>query len=113
MMNIFGNIGFNFALAYYANVRTIADHAKTEPAISVFNILRRFFKRKRTHQTGSEPTEMQLERDLRALLHGRKDGEIIIKNETPHTAGGIHEVIDSVHTGHSAVKESFEEKLND
>jgi hypothetical protein len=40
---------------------------------------------------------MQLEKDFHALLHGRKDGEVVVKNENPHTIGGIHEVIDEVH----------------
>jgi len=48
--------------------------------------------------------------DLRALLHGHKDGEIIVKNTSPQTTGGVHEVIDDVHKEHIAAKET--EKLN-
>jgi hypothetical protein len=43
------------------------------------------------------------------LLHGKKEGEIIVKNVKPTTSGGVHEVIDEVHKGHTAIKETFEE----
>jgi len=109
MMNTFGNLGFDFALAYYANVRSIADRTGDKTAISVFEILRRFFTKRRTPEVGREPSEYQLERDLKALLHGHKEGEILVKNQNPVTSGGVHEVIDEVHKGHATVKESVEE----
>jgi hypothetical protein len=105
IMNIFGNLGFSFALAYYSNVKSIAERTKDKTAVSVFEILRRFFSRKRTPRT-DEPTEKQLEHDFLSLLHGHKDGEIVIKNESPHTTGGEREVIDDVH------KTRTEEKVN-
>jgi len=73
----------------------------------LFEALRTFFHRRRRH--GEEPTEMELERDFKKLIHGKADGEIIIKNETPHQTGGVHEVIDHVHTGRSAFKAIAEE----
>ena len=48
---------------------------------------------------------MELEHDIKRLIHGKADGEIIIENETPHITGGFHKVIDTVHTGRSAFKE--------
>jgi len=103
IMNIFGNLGFSFALAYYSNVKSIAERTRDKTAISVFEILRRFFSRKRTPKM-DEPTEKQLEHDFLALLHGHKDGEIVIKNESPHTTGRVHEVIDDVHKNRTAEK---------
>jgi hypothetical protein len=108
IMNIFGNIGFDFALAYYSNVRSIADRTRDKTAVSVFEILRRFFNRKRTPQNGSEPTEKELERDFHRLLHGKADGEIIIRNERPHVSAGERTVVDNVHTGKASIKETAE-----
>jgi hypothetical protein len=36
-------------------------------------------------------------------------GEIVIKNESPHVSGGVHEVVDNVHIGRSAFKETVAE----
>ena len=115
IMNIFGNLGFNFALAYYSNVRSIADRTRDKTAISVFNILQRFFTRKRTPQNSNEPTEMQLERDFKALLHGHKDGEIIVKHESPTTSGRVHEVLDDTHSHrtHDGLKATINEKITE
>jgi hypothetical protein len=52
---------------------------------------------------------MQIEREVKQLLHGKADGEIIVKNESPHLGGGLHEVIDHVHKGRSAFKGTIEE----
>ena len=49
-----------------------------------------------------EPTQKQLERDAKRLLHGHADGRIVIENESPHLTEGVHEVIDDVHSGRSA-----------
>jgi len=114
MMNAFGNLGFNFALAYYANVRSIADRTGDKTAVSVFNILRRFFSRKRNPANGGEPTDAQLERDFRALLHGHKDGEINISHQSPTTSGRVHEVLDNTHSPrtHDGLKATINEKIN-
>jgi len=34
---------------------------------------------------------------VRALLHGRKDGKVLIENEHPHMEGGKHVVVDETH----------------
>jgi len=93
---------FQMALAYYNTVREAARR-RQPGAQAIFNILRPFFNRPR--RPGDEPTEQEVERDVKALLHGKKDGEIVIKNERPHLTGGKHEVIDEVHSGRTAVKE--------
>jgi hypothetical protein len=115
LMNTFGNMGYDFALAYYANVRTVAERTRDKTAISVFNILRRFFTKRRTPETGREPSEKQLERDIHALLHGHKDGEVVIKNENPTLSGKVHEVFDDTHSPrtHDGLKESIDKKLSD
>jgi hypothetical protein len=81
---------------------------KVPGAEPLFQALRTFFSRSR-RQPADEPTEMELERDIKQLLHGKADGEIVIKNESPRAQGGVHEVIDSVHRGRSAFKDVIEE----
>jgi len=59
-----------------------------------------------------EPTQKQVERrqlvgDVKKLLHGKADGRIVIENESPRQLvgdddGGVHEVIDDMHSGRSA-----------
>jgi hypothetical protein len=73
----------------------------------LFRALQTFFSRTR-RQPAEEPTEMELERDIKRLIHGKADGEIVIKNETPRMQGGVHEVVDSVRLGRSAFKEKVE-----
>jgi len=104
---ITGDEAFRIALMYYNTVRD-ASRRRVPGAAALFNMLRPFFTSS-ARRSSDEPTESEIERDVKALLHGKKDGEIIIKNESPHTSGGVHEVIDDVHKGHVAVKETFEE----
>jgi len=96
---------FQMALAYYNTVRE-ASRRRQPGAQAIFRILQAFFRRGKA--SSEEPTEHEVERDLRALLHGKKDGQIIIKNERPHMVGGKHEIIDEVHSGRAAVKEVIE-----
>jgi hypothetical protein len=77
----------------------------------LFEALRNFFRRRR--RTGDEPTEMQLERDIKRLLHGKADGEIIVQHESPQVSKGVHKVIDSIHTGRSAFKETEQGTFDD
>jgi len=103
---IVGDEAYRIALMYYNSVKEAANR-RVPGAEAIFRILRAFFSRSR--RAKDAPTEMEVERDVKALLHGKKDGEIIVKNETPQTTGGVHEVIDDVHKGHTAVKETFTE----
>ena len=86
MMNIMGNFGFDFAFAYYSNVKSIVNRTDDQTAINVFNILQRFFNQRRTPISNSQPTEMQLEKDFKTMLHANKEGKIVI--EPPQTVEG-------------------------
>ena len=96
---------FQMALAYYNTVHE-ASRRRQPGAQAIFRLLQAFFRRGRL--TSEEPTEPEVERDVKALLHGKKDGEIIIKNERPHLVGGKREVIDEVRNGKRALKEVIE-----
>ena len=111
-MNILGNEAYSLSLAYYAFVRQVAMRTNNPQAESVFNYLREFFRR-RNMPNVDQPTEHQLERDIHALLHDKKDGEIVIKNEIPHTIGGVHQVVDDTHKTKIAESGKIEERISD
>jgi hypothetical protein len=105
-----GDEAFRIALMYYNSVRD-ASRRRVPGAQALFNMLRPFFT-STSRRRRDEPTEQEVERDVKALLHGKKDGEIIVRNEKPTTSGGIHEVIDDVHKTHTAIKETLQENIN-
>jgi hypothetical protein len=98
------------ALRVYGNLRE-QSRARVAGAEALFKELLQYFTLHRPDE--AEPTEHELERDFRSLIHGRKDGEIIVENVSPHAAEGIHKVIDNVHTGHVAIKETAKEELDE
>jgi hypothetical protein len=98
------------ALRIYASLQEQTRN-RIPGAEPLFEALRTFFRRRRMES--DEPTEMELERDIKRLIHGKADGEIIIDNESPHITGGFHKVIDNVHTGKSAFKETAEAEINE
>jgi hypothetical protein len=101
-MRVPADAAYGYALEYYAALQEAAKR-KVPGAQSEFAELKPFFKRRRS--ATAEPTEMELEHDVHALLHGKKDGEIIIRNERPHLVGGKHEVIDETHKERVAARE--------
>ena len=91
-MALESDAAYKMALRYYASVQQLArqgDHG----AQAVFSMLELFFKRSKRNTT-EEPTDHELERDFRALLHGRRDGQITVESHTPHTAGRQRTVVD-------------------
>ena len=93
MMTV-GTQAYRDALQIYGQLRAMA-RAKVPGANEIFQQLRQFFTLRRRRP--GEPTLHELERDFHSLLHKHADGEMIIKNESPHTTGGVHEVVDEVH----------------
>jgi len=98
------------ALRIYASLQEQTRN-RVPGAEPLFNALRTFFHRRR--RQSDEPTEKELERDFKRLIHGKADGEIIIENETPHLTAGVHKVIDNVHTGRSAFKETEQASIDE
>jgi hypothetical protein len=47
-----------------------------------------------TAHSGAEPSDKQVERDVRALLKGKKEGRVVIENENPERTKGRRKVID-------------------
>jgi hypothetical protein len=91
---IISDEAFRLALMYYNSVRD-ASRRRVPGAEAVFETLRLFFQR--SSRATDEPTEMELKHDVNALLQGKKDGKIIIENETPQKTRGKHVVIDDTY----------------
>ena len=81
IMLVLGDEAFRMALMFYGAVRD-ASVRRVPGARELYHILREFFRRR--HRASEEPTEHETLRDARALIHGTKDGELIIRNERPH-----------------------------
>ena len=95
---------FRMALRFYRSVQELA-RAGDPAAIAVFNMLRPFFRRQRIMDS---PTEEEVEMDVRSLLHGHKDGKVLVENESPHAAGGRHVVEDDTHK----IKKGFKDTVD-
>jgi hypothetical protein len=100
-----GDLAYQMALMYYNSVRD-ASRRRIQGAKAIFEELRSFFKR--TKRITDEPTENEVERDVKALLKGKKDGKIVIENERPHLTGGKHLVVDETRKDKAAFKETEE-----
>lgn len=74
-----GDDAYRLALMYYRLVQD-ASRRGTPGAQPIYQRLKSFFHRNR--QPSDQPTVAQTLRDAKALLHGTKDGQIIIKGQT-------------------------------
>jgi len=93
LLLIAGDDAFRIAGSYYATSRDGARR-KNPDAVQVFEMLRLFWRHRR--RMNSEPTIPEVERDARALLRGRKDGKILIENESDQIIKGEKVIIDNV-----------------
>ncbi|MCL2349268.1 MAG: hypothetical protein FWC50_13545 [Planctomycetaceae bacterium] len=87
-----GDEAFRVAGSYYTTARDGARRNNPE-AVQVFNMLRLFWQRRR--RTSEEPTIPEVERDVRALLRGAKDGEVVVRNESDRVVKGKKVIIDN------------------
>jgi hypothetical protein len=91
------------ALEYYSQVQDAARR-RIDSAETLYAELHDFFRR--GPKESDQPTEKKIKRDINALMKGKKDGEVIIKNIKPKTTGGKHEVIDETFRDNASFKES-------
>jgi AcrR family transcriptional regulator len=98
------------ALRIYGSLQE-QTRARVPGAAPLFEALQDFFRRRR--RPGEEPTEKELERDIKRLLHGTADGEIVIENVSPKVSGGVHRVVDNVHKGKTVIKETEEAVIDE
>jgi hypothetical protein len=100
---------YHDALDYYNFVKEAARQ-RVPGAEAEYNLLKPYFKKSKSTETGAEPTEKQIEQDVRSLLHGTKEGKIVIENEKPSVSAGKRAVADGIRTGHAEFKETSEGK---
>jgi len=106
-----GDKCYHDALHVYNGLKE-QSRANVHGAAPLYESLSVFFSRHR--KTGEhEPTQKELERDFKKLLHGKADGEIVIKNESPKVKGGVRKVVDNVRKGRASVKKTAEAKVSE
>jgi hypothetical protein len=106
------NEAYRRALEYYNYLREAARQRVPGAEIE-YSLLKPFFKKSKSKSGEVEPTEKQLERDVRGLLHGTKEGKIIIENENPKLSRGKRIISDAIHSGHDAVRETIGSNTRD
>jgi hypothetical protein len=112
-MLIQADASFRDALRVYNGLRELT-RGKVPGAEPLFLALLRFFRRRRTPEEleGEEkPTMKKLERDFMKMIHGKADGEIIIKNDQPHFIEGKREIIDDIRKGRASFKATDEGEI--
>jgi len=92
------------ALEYYSQTQDAARR-RVDSAESIYNELHGFF-RSHGNRNRDEPTEAEVERDVKALLKGKKDGKVVVENVKPKMSGGKHKVIDEHFTDSAEFKET-------
>jgi hypothetical protein len=102
------DIVYTDALEFYAPVREAAKR-RVDAAETLYKDLEIFFKRKKS--PNEEPTEKQTLRDANALLHGKRDGKIVIENIKPKLIGGKHKIIDEKFDSKTIAKETDEGEI--
>jgi hypothetical protein len=56
-------------------------------------------------------TESEVEKDIRALLHFKRDGKVVVENIKPKVTGGVREVVDTQYAGSAQFKETVEGRI--
>ena len=84
-MLVYSDEAYGMSLIFYNNVKELSRRGNPT-AMELFRTLQPFFKRTR-RDTGTL-TEKETMREEKALLHGKKDGRLIIENISPKLTGG-------------------------
>ena len=109
IMMTLGDEAFRTALMFYGAVRD-ASRRNIPGARELFDVMRPFFAH---HRKSTEETQKKQIAHAKAIIKGTADGEMIIRNEHPHAAGGIHEVIDETHKNTKHFKATEEGDIED
>jgi hypothetical protein len=100
------------ALEYYSQVGDAAKR-RIDPAETLRAELRTLFERPSSKDKESQPTEKQAKRDFNALLHGKKDGKIVIENVKPKLTGGKRKIIDETFKDTAQFKETEQGEITE
>jgi hypothetical protein len=74
-----GDVCYREALRVYQSLKALSNN-KVPGAEAFYESLHSFFRRRKAIH-GDEPAEKEIERDVKRLLEGTADGEVIIKSE--------------------------------
>jgi len=85
------DVVYTDSLEFYSSVREAARR-RVDASETMYKDLGLFFKRRR--KARDTPTVKEAIRDANALLHGKRDGTIVIENVRPKVTGGRHTVVD-------------------
>jgi hypothetical protein len=107
-MLVASDVAYHDALIYYNAVKEAARQ-HVPGAEAAYNALKDYFKSHGRTKIMGEPTEAEVERDVRALLRGTKDDKIVIENERLSVSGGEHKVVDEVYSERVAVRKGLNE----
>ena len=108
MLLITDTDAYRMALEYYASVQAAA-RLHDPIAMEVYSVLHEFFRLRRS-ALGEEPTEAEIKRDVNALLHGKKDGTVVVEGHARREIGAEHAAFDNTHVEHAAFKETIHEE---
>jgi hypothetical protein len=86
-MLLASDAAYRDVLEYYNSVKE-ASRQRVPGAEAEYKLLSKYFKKSKPSKDGNAPTETQIERDVRSLLHGTKEGRIGVENENPDLSGG-------------------------
>jgi len=86
------NRAYSNSLVYYNNVKEAA-RTHVPGAEAILKMLQPFFANMRP--TTNKPTEKELLRDVKGLLHGTREGTIVVENENPKVIKGERIVVDN------------------
>jgi hypothetical protein len=100
-MLLASDAAYRDALEYYNSIKE-ASRQRVPGAEAEYKLLSKYFKKSKPSK--DTPTEAQIERDVRSLLHGTKEGRIVVENENPDLSGGKRRLVDETHSEHAAVK---------
>jgi hypothetical protein len=92
------------ALIFYAQVRE-ANLKGIGAHEDMYNKLFQFFKKNK--RAGAGPTQKEVRSDMNALLSGKREGEVIVRNVKPKVIRGSREVVDKKYEGGERLKEEI------
>jgi hypothetical protein len=91
-----GDIAYHYSISYYNSLKA-AVKQRVPGAEAEYNLLYQYFK-KSSKAKSATPTNAQLQRDVRSLITGKKDGKIVIENERPNVVMGGRKIVDDIHS---------------
>jgi hypothetical protein len=110
------DVVYRDSLAYYNTLKE-AVKQKIAGAEGEFNLLKTYFARAKSSSSSESSntgtTEAQIERDVRSLLHGTKEGRIVIEKDIPVAKKAHLAVHDNVHSPNKVIEETVDEKVKE